>query len=88
MGLQGCSSGIATDMPITIPAVILTRYTGGSHSDLDGDGDTQYMWGCNLGLNCNIVSYSDDIMIRSEELISRSDDVISRSDDIISHFGD
>ena len=45
------------------------------------------MWGCNLGLNCNIISYSDDIMIRSEELISRSDDVISRSDDKTSHFG-
>ena len=48
------------------------------------------MWGCNLGLNCNIISYSDDIhvIIRTDELISGSDDVISRSDDIISPFGE
>ena len=44
------------------------------------------MWGCNLGLNCNIISYSGDIIIRSDELISHSGDVISRSDYIISPF--
>ena len=49
---------------------------------------SKYMWGCNLGLNCNIIRYSDDIIIRSDELISRSDDVINHSDDIISPFGD
>ena len=81
MGLLGCSSGIATDVPLTLPAVILTRC-----SNPGGDGDIKYMWGCNL--NCNIISYSDDIMICSNELISRSDDVISRSDDIISPFSE
>ena len=48
------------------------------------------MWGCNLGLNCNIISYSDDKIIHSDDIISpfgelsRSDVIISRSDELMS----
>ena len=33
------------------------------------------MWGYDLGLHCNTISRSDDIIIRSDYLISRSDDL-------------
>ena len=39
---------------------------GWSHYKLDGDGGTQFMWGCDLGFHCNI-SRSDDIISHSDE---------------------
>ena len=65
-GAVACASQLVCPK---LSGVLITRCTGLSHYKLDGDGGIQFLLGCDLGLHCNIIS-------RSDELISRSDDII------------